>query len=271
MPRVVVSASFDDLRSGDIRLLEECGRLGEVHVWLWSDEAVRSLTGRDPKFPEAERLYVVQAIRHVSHVRLGQGRLDPDALPKCGVPGPDVWAVAASSDTPAKRAYCRSHGLDYRVLADQDLAGFPAPEPRLPAPGRKKVLVTGCFDWVHSGHVRFFEEVSELGDLYVVVGHDDNIRRLKGDGHPLFRQEERRYVVGSMRHVTQALISSGHGWLDAEPEIASVRPDVYAVNEDGDKPEKRLFCRERGLEYVVLSRRPKKGLQPRTSTHLRGF
>ena len=30
--------------------------------------------------------------------------------------------------------------------------------------------MTGCYDWFHSGHVRFFEEVSELGDLYVVAG-----------------------------------------------------------------------------------------------------
>jgi len=143
----------------------------------------------------------------------------------------------------------------------------PAPQPS----SRKKVLVTGCFDWFHSGHVRFFEEVSELGDLYVVVGHDANIRLLKGEGHPMFSQEQRRYMVGSVRYVTQALISSGHGWLDAEPEIERLRPDIYAVNEDGDKPEKRRYCEDHGIEYVVLKRLPKPGLPKRQSTTLRGF
>ncbi len=41
---------------------------------------------------------------------------------------------------------------------------------------RKKVVVTGCYDWFHSGHVRFFEEVSGYGDLYVVAGSDENVR-----------------------------------------------------------------------------------------------
>lgn len=131
--------------------------------------------------------------------------------------------------------------------------------------------MTSCFDWFHSGHVRFFEEVSELGDLYVVVGHDANIRLLKGEGHPMFPQEQRRYMVGSIRYVTQALISSGHGWLDAEPEIERLRPDIYAVNEDGDKPEKRRYCESHGIEYVVLKRLPKPGLPKRQSTTLRGF
>ena len=132
-------------------------------------------------------------------------------------------------------------------------------------------MVTGCFDWLHTGHVRFFEETSELGDLYVVVGHDENIKLLKGEGHPLFEEAERRYMVQAIRHVKQALISSGSGWMDAEPEIAHIQPDRYAVNEDGDNPEKRRFCEQHGLEYVVLKRTPKEGLPKRESTQLRGF
>jgi cytidyltransferase-like protein len=124
---------------------------------------------------------------------------------------------------------------------------------------------------LHSGHVRFFEEVSKLGELYVVVGNDENLRLLKGEGHPLYSQEVRRYQAASVRHVKEALIATGKGWLDAEPEIRTVRPDIYAVNGDGDKAEKREFCRANGIQYVVLHRAPRPGLQPRTSTDLRGF
>ena len=60
---------------------------------------------------------------------------------------------------------------------------------------RTCVIVTGCYDWFHSGHVRFFEEVSAYGDLYVIVGHDANIRLLKGDGHPLFSQVMLAFVM----------------------------------------------------------------------------
>jgi len=78
-------------------------------------------------------------------------------------------------------------------------------------------------------------------------------------------------MVQSVRYVKQALLSSGQGWMDAEPEVAVIRPHVYAVNEDGDVPEKRAFCEQHAIEYVVLKRIPKEGLPLRQSTRLRGF
>jgi glycerol-3-phosphate cytidylyltransferase-like family protein len=107
--------------------------------------------------------------------------------------------------------------------------------------------------------------------LYVIIGHDANIRLLKGEGHPLLPQEERRYVVGSIKFVKQALVSSGEGWLDADPEIKMLKPDIYAVNEDGDKGGKREYCQKLGIEYLVLKRTPAPGLPKRSSTDLRGF
>ena len=98
-----------------------------------------------------------------------------------------------------------------------------------------------------------------------------HIKLLKGEGHPMFPAVERRYMAGSIRHVKQALVSTGHGWLDAEPEIERIRPDIYAVNEDGDRPEKSEFCEAHGIEYRVLKRLPMEGLPKRQSTDLRGF
>jgi hypothetical protein len=78
-------------------------------------------------------------------------------------------------------------------------------------------------------------------------------------------------VVGSIRYVTQALITSGEGWLDADPEIRRLKPDIYAVNEDGDRGGKREYCAKLGIEYLVLKRVPAPGLPRRTSSDLRGF
>jgi len=270
---VVVTGSFDDFRSHHVRLLEGASKRGDVHVLLWSDETVRALEGHPPKFPQEERSYILQAVRYVKDVRLVTRQVDRDCIPNVGGINPEIWVVEEESNNPRKQAYCELHGTEYHVLKKDGLKGFPAlpfdPPPQRSA--QKRVMVTGCFDWFHSGHVRFFEEVSGLGDLYVVVGNDANIKLLKGEGHPKFPQEERRYMVQSVRYVKQALISSGEGWMDAEPEVAVIRPDIYAVNEDGDVPEKRAFCKEQGIEYVVLKRIPKEGLPPRQSTHLRGF
>lgn len=265
--------AFDDLRSQRIRFLEEAARSGEVTVLLWADDLVRQFEGKPPKFPQAERAYCLQAIRFVRQVQIVTRQFDADALPEVAGPRPEVWVVRESEGNAARQSFCEARGLQYRIVRDEELAGFPERPPALPvtAPGHKKVVVTGCYDWVHSGHVRFFEEVSAYGDLYVVLGHDANIRLLKGTGHPMFPQAERRYVVGAIRYVTQALITSGKGWLDADPEIRRLQPDIYAVNEDGDKGGKREYCAKLGIEYLVLKRAPTPGLPPRTSTDLRGF
>ena len=269
LAQVVVSGGFDDVTSRDIRFLEEAARLGEVTVLLWPDSVLQRATGKAPKFPFAERSYFLNAVRHVSKVVRADPSADYDSLPwpVCA----DVWADYAPTANPAREKHARENKIAYRVFLCDTLSRFPEPAPSNLAPGLKKVVVTGCYDWLHSGHVRFFEEVSTYGDLYVVVGHDANIRLLKGDGHPLLSQEERRYMVGSIKYVQEALISSGDGWLDADPEIRRLKPDIYAVNEDGDVGGKRDYCAGLGIDYLVLKRIPASGLPQRTSTDLRGF
>ncbi len=282
--QVVVTGAFDDLRSGQIRFLEEAARQGEVTVALWSDDLAREREGRGPEFPAVERAYFLQAIRFVRRVMVVEKSevRSPEPEPDMGVwltvvgkagVKPDVIVVRREEDAAAMQAVCQAGGIHCHLVRDEDLRGFPEqrPEPPADVAARKRVLVTGCFDYVHSGHVRFFEEVSAYGDLYVVLGHDANLRLLKGAGHPLFPEQERRYVVGAIRYVTQALISTGHGWLDAEPEIQRLKPDIYAVNEDGDRGGKREYCARHGIQYLVLKRTPAPGLPTRTSTDLRGF
>jgi cytidyltransferase-like protein len=273
MPIVFVTGSFDNLRSTHVRFLQEAAKCGSVHVALWRDETVLELEGAPPKFPERERAYLLQSLRFVEGVTLVSGEINPDTFAAFEGKRPDIWMVGEQGESSRMKAHAEARGIEYRVIADHELRGFPVPAltpPDFNSP-RKRVIVTGCYDWFHSGHVRFFEEASELGDLYVVVGHDANIRLLKGNGHPLLTQDERLYMVHAVRCVHQALVSTGHGWLDAEPEIALLKPDFYVVNEDGDKPEKRNFCNQHSIEYVVLKRVPKEGLPRRESTKLRGF
>ena len=51
--RVVVCGGFDDIRSSDVRLLQEAARFGQLYVLLHDDKSLRSATGKDPKFPES--------------------------------------------------------------------------------------------------------------------------------------------------------------------------------------------------------------------------
>jgi hypothetical protein len=69
----------------------------------------------------------------------------------------------------------------------------------------------------------------------------------------------------------QALITTGSGWVDADPESRRLKPDLYVVNEDGAKGGKREYCQQRGIEYLGPKRTPAPGLPKRSSTDLRGF
>jgi len=132
----------------------------------------------------------------------------------------------------------------------------------------KKVFVSGCFDLLHSGHITFFQEAAQYGDLYVAIGSDRTIYDLKGRP-PVNSEQERCYMIQSLSSVTKAFISSGSGMLDFTNEIVEIKPDIFIVNEDGNIPDKRQLCEELGIEYMVLRREPLPSLTPRSTTALR--
>lgn len=135
-------------------------------------------------------------------------------------------------------------------------------------PTNKKVFVSGCYDLLHSGHVEFFREASAYGDLYVGIGSDATILDYKHH-KTVYSEQERLFMVKSIRYVKDAFINKGHGVMDFVPTVEELRPDIFVVNEDGSNDDKRRFCEERGIEYVVLRRKPSEGLAARSSTDLK--
>jgi cytidyltransferase-like protein len=131
--------------------------------------------------------------------------------------------------------------------------------------GNKKVFVSGCYDLLHGGHVAFFKAASAFGDLYVSLGRDENLLFLKGK-KPVFSEDERLYIVRSIRYVQEAFLASGMGILDFEPDLKKIKPDVFVVNSDGHTPDKEKLCKKLGIKYVVLERIPEPGLPERSSS-----
>ncbi len=129
----------------------------------------------------------------------------------------------------------------------------------------RKVLVSGCFDLLHAGHIAFFKTAAQMGKLFVAVGADENVRMLKGRA-PYFSQEERVYMVNSIRYVERAFVAAGSGMLDFEPDMKRIRPDVFVVNHDGHTPGKEALCKKLGVDYTILERIPEPGLPARASS-----
>lgn len=132
----------------------------------------------------------------------------------------------------------------------------------------KRVFVSGCYDMLHSGHVAFFKEASQYGDLYVGLGSDKTVADLKGR-LTINSEQERLYMVKSIKHVTDAFVNSGGGIMDFENELKELQPDYFVVNEDGYSPAKKELCESMGIELKVLERIPDAGLPARSTTSIR--
>ena len=131
-----------------------------------------------------------------------------------------------------------------------------------------KVFVSGCYDLLHSGHVEFFRQASQYGDLYVGIGSDATILHYKHH-KTLYPEQERLFMVKSIRYVKDAFINQGDGVMDFIPTVEALKPDRFVVNADGSSEEKRQFCKEHGIEYIVLDRTPADGLEARSSTSIK--
>ena len=133
---------------------------------------------------------------------------------------------------------------------------------------RAKVFVSGCYDLLHSGHVEFFRQAAQYGDLYVGIGSDKTIEGYKHH-KTIYSEQERLFMVKAIRYVKDAFINTGDGILDFLPTLDIVKPDILVVNEDGGSDAKKKVCEERGMQYIVLQRVPQEGLKARSSTDLK--
>ena len=128
--------------------------------------------------------------------------------------------------------------------------------------------MSGCYDMLHSGHIAFFEEAAQYGDLYVGIGSDQTISELKAR-KTINTDRERLYMIKALKVVKDAWINRGSGILDFEEEVKQLQPDIFFVNSDGHSPVKEQFCKSCGIEYVVSKRIPHSGLPARSTTSLR--
>tara|TARA_R110001592_G_scaffold119740_1_gene323158 strand:- start:8941 stop:9351 length:411 start_codon:yes stop_codon:yes gene_type:complete len=70
-----------------------------------------------------------------------------------------------------------------------------------------RVFTNGCFDILHRGHVECLRYAKEQGD-YLIVGlnSDESVKRLKGDTRPVNRENDRKYILESLKYVDRVII-----------------------------------------------------------------
>lgn len=68
--------------------------------------------------------------------------------------------------------------------------------------GKKIVFTNGVFDLLHAGHIDLLEFAKTSGDYLIVgINDDDSVRRLKGEGRPIYPLAERMEVLEAVMYV----------------------------------------------------------------------
>jgi rfaE bifunctional protein nucleotidyltransferase chain/domain len=92
--------------------------------------------------------------------------------------------------------------------------------------GRRVVLANGCFDLIHVGHVRYLEESKALGDLLVVaLNSDRSVRRLKGAGRPLMKENDRVDILSAFTAVDYVTLFEEDS---VDNVLRALKPHVHA-------------------------------------------
>lgn len=113
--------------------------------------------------------------------------------------------------------------------------------------GERLVFTNGCFDLLHVGHVRYLQAARACGDaLVVAVNGDESVRKLKGPGRPVQREEDRAEILRALECVDAVMVFEEERVTGLLREI---RPQVYAKG--GDYTVESLNVEEReALEEV---------------------
>jgi len=108
--------------------------------------------------------------------------------------------------------------------------------------GGKTVFTNGCFDILHTGHVRYLSESKKLGDIQIVALNTDNsVKRLKGEARPINKLEDRAEVIAALRSVDYVT------FFDEETPasiLEIIRPDI--LTKGGD------YLKEKVVGYDLL-------------------
>lgn len=101
---------------------------------------------------------------------------------------------------------------------------------KLKEQGKTLTFTNGCFDILHSGHLRVLQEAKDAGDFLIVgVNSDKSIRRLKGPHRPVISEKERATLLAALKMVDYVIIFHEDTPFEL---INAILPDVLVKGAD---------------------------------------
>lgn len=124
--KVFVSGCYDLLHSGHVAFFAEAARLGDLYVGLGSDRNIAELKHRQTVNSDAERLYMVKAIRYVKDAWINSGMGLMDFVSEVDALKPDIFFVNSDGYSEEKAEFCRARGIELVVAERIPSPGLPA-------------------------------------------------------------------------------------------------------------------------------------------------
>lgn len=101
--------------------------------------------------------------------------------------------------------------------------------------GKKVVFTNGCFDILHSGHIKLLKKAKELGDVLILgINKDKSIKKLKGKGRPIMNEKQRIEIISAIEFVDYVV---PFGQPTPEKLIKRIKPDIIVKGGDYKKKE----------------------------------
>ena len=112
-----------------------------------------------------------------------------------------------------------------------------------------RVMASGVFDILHTGHISYLEQAKAMGDeLVVVVACDNTVRKRKHE--PITPEAMRARIIDSLKPVDLTVIGSDG---DIFSTISDIRPDIIVLGFDQmfDETELSSELKKRGLDAEI--------------------
>ena len=124
----------------------------------------------------------------------------------------------------------------------------------LESAGKRLVVTNGCFDIMHRGHASYLEGARNLGDaLLVLLNSDASVRALKGESRPIVCEDDRAFMLNSLRCVDRVVIFDSQR---CNKELSALAPEIYVKAGDYTvetlDPAERQALFDSGTEIVFM-------------------
>ena len=92
------------------------------------------------------------------------------------------------------------------------------------------VCTNGCFDILHTGHVKYLEKTKSFADyLIVLLNSDKSVKSIKGPSRPVNNEKDRAEILSALRCVDYVVLFDEDSPKNLLDEI---KPDVYTKGAD---------------------------------------